>query len=214
MTSERGLFLVLEGPEGSGKTTQATRLEEWLVARGIPVLRVREPGGTAAGEEIRRLLLHSGQLPARAELLLMEAARAVLVEERIRPALAEAKVVLADRFALSSLAYQGVARGLGLDHVRLLNSIATGGLAPDLTIVLAVPASMGESRRSARGAADRIEKAGRDFHESVARAYEMLAIQESGVVRVDGTASPDEVHERIVGVLLERFPETFRAGEG
>ena len=94
-----GLFLVLEGPEGSGKTTQATKLEAWLVARGIPVLRVREPGGTPAGEEIRRLLLHSGHLPARAELLLMEAARAVLVEERIRPALAAGTLVLADRFA-------------------------------------------------------------------------------------------------------------------
>lgn len=214
MTSDRGLFLVLEGPEGSGKTTQATRLEEWLVARGFPVLRVREPGGTAAGEEIRRLLLHSGHLPARAELLLMEAARAVLVEERIRPALAEGKVVLADRFALSSLAYQGVARGLGLEDVRRLNSIATGALAPDLTIVLAVPAAVGESRRSARGAADRIESAGRDFHESVARAYEMLAREEPAVALVDGTASPDEVHTRIVGVLRERFPETFRAGEG
>ncbi len=209
-----GLFLVLEGPEGSGKTTQATRLEEWLAAGGVPVLRVREPGGTAAGEEIRRLLLHSGHLPARAELLLMEAARAVLVEERIRPALAEGKVVLADRFALSSLAYQGVARGLGLADVRTLNSIATGGLSPDLTLVLAVPPAVSEGRRSARGAADRIEQAGREFHERVAGAYEMLARQEAGIVLLDGTAPPDEVHERIVAILRERFPETFPAGVG
>ncbi len=210
----KGLFLVLEGPEGSGKTTQATRLEAYLVARGLPVLRVREPGGTAAGEEIRRLLLHSGQLPARAELLLMEAARAVLVEERVRPALAEGRIVLADRFSLSSLAYQGIARGLGLADVRALNSIATGGLVPDLTLVLAVPPAVSESRRSARGAADRIEQAGREFHEAVAGAYEMLAREEPGVVLLDGTAPPDEVHERIVAVLRERFPETFAASAG
>lgn len=209
-----GLFLVLEGPEGSGKTTQATKLEAWLVARGIPVLRVREPGGTPAGEEIRRLLLHSGHLPARAELLLMEAARAVLVEERIRPALAAGTLVLADRFALSSLAYQGMARGLGVADVATLNAFATGGLVPDLTIVVAVPAAVGESRRAARGAADRIEGAGREFHERVARAYEMLADGDAAVALVDGTAAPEHVHERIVAVLQDRFPETFPPGEG
>lgn len=210
----RGLFLVLEGPEGAGKTTQAARLEEWLVARGLRVLRVREPGGTEAGEEIRRVLLHSGHLPARAELLLMEAARAVLVEQRIRPALAEGQVVVADRFALSSLAYQGVARGLGLEPVRMLNDFATGGLVPDLTLVLVVPPEVGERRRAARGAADRIERAGRDFHERVAGAYEMLAREEVGVVLVDGTEPSDVVHGRITGLLRERFPETFAPGQG
>ncbi|HEX9106584.1 MAG TPA: dTMP kinase [Longimicrobiales bacterium] len=229
MTSARGLFLVLEGPEGSGKTTQAERLEAWLVARGLRVLRVREPGGTEAGEEIRQILLHRGHLPARAELLLMEAARAVLVEEKIRPALEEGVVVLADRFSLSSLAYQGIARGLGLEAVRQLNGFATGGVVPDLTIVLAVPASVGESRRARRGAADRIESAGREFHEKVAGAYEMLAdlgsgagdvaasgavAGESAVARVDGTASPDAVHREITRLLEQRFPETFARGTG
>ncbi len=214
MTPERGLFLVLEGPEGSGKTTQAARLGEWLTSRGLRVLRVREPGGTDAGEEIRRLLLHRGHLPARAELLLMEAARAVLVEERIRPALAEGTIVLADRFALSSLAYQGEARGLGLEAVRELNAFATGGLDPDLTIVLAVSPDVSESRRSARGAADRIERAGREFHDRVARAYEMLAREEPGVVLLDGSAPPHAVHEQVVRLLQERFPETFASGAG
>lgn len=214
MTRKSGLFLVLEGPEGSGKTTQAAMLEAWLEARGERVLRVREPGGTPAGEEIRRVLLHSGHLPARAELLLMEAARAVLVEERIRPALADGRIVLADRFALSSLAYQGVARALGIEDVRVLNHFATGGLDPDLTIVLAVPPEIGESRRSARGEPDRIERAGQEFHSTVARAYQLLAGQEPRVHVLDGTAAPDVVHAEVIALLRTQFAETFPSGQG
>ncbi len=214
MTPDTGLFLVLEGPEGSGKTTQAGRLEDWLVARGLSVLRVREPGGTEAGEEIRRVLLHSGDLTPRAELLLMESARAVLVEERIRPALARGQVVLADRFALSSMAYQGIGRGLGLDEVRALNAFATAGLEPDLTIVLLVPPAVGERRRTARGAPDRIERAGDDFHRRVAEAYELLARQEPGVALLDGRDPPAAVHAAILRLLHERFAETFPPGKG
>jgi len=214
VTQGSGLFLVVEGPEGSGKTTQAAMLEAWLAARGERVLRVREPGGTPAGEEIRKLLLHGGHLPARAELLLMEAARAVLVEERIRPALADGRIVLADRFSLSSLAYQGVARALGLDDVRVLNHFATGGLDPDLTIVLAVPPELGASRREGRGAPDRIERAGLDFHATVARAYQLLAAQEPRVALLDGTGRPEAVHEQVVALLTSHFPETFRSGQG
>lgn len=146
-----GLFIVLEGVEGSGKTTQARLLGERLARAGIDHLVTREPGGTATGEEIRRLLLHGGEVPARAELLLMLAARAVFVEEVVRPALARGAVVVADRYELSTLAYQGYGRGLPLDEVRRMNAFATGGLTADLTLVLDVPPEVGAARRAREG---------------------------------------------------------------
>lgn len=211
----RGLFLALEGVEGSGKTTQAGLLCGWLEAGGHPVLRVREPGGTAAGEEIRRVLLESAAVPPRAELLLMLAARAALVEERIRPALASGTVVVADRYDLSTLAYQAYGRGLPLEEVRRMNAFATGGVRPALTIVLDVPLALGEARRRAAGRGDdRIEQAGRAFHARVAEAYRLLAGAEEHVVRVDGQGGEQEVQEALRRLLREHFPETFAVREG
>jgi len=205
-----GLFVVLEGVEGSGKSTQAALLAEWLAAAGVPQLLTREPGGTTAGESIRRVLLHGDELGARAELLLILAARAVLVEEVIRPALAEGRVVVADRFDLSTLAYQGYGRGLPLDEVRRLNLFATGGLRPDLTLVLDVAWETGVARREREGrVSDRIERAGTEFHARVAEAYRLLAREEAGVERVDGEGSVAEVSERIRRVLRSRFAETI-----
>ena len=210
---ERGIFLVFEGVEGSGKSTQASLLGEWLAARGVPHVLTREPGGTEAGEEIRRILLHGGEVGARAELLLMLAARSIFVEEVVEPALRAGKDGVADRYELSTLAYQGYARGLPLEEVRRMNAFATGGLKPALTIVLDVPFDVGVRRRSRRNA-DRIERAGREFHERVAEAYRLLPERESGVIRLDGTGSPDQVHEAGVACLGSRFPETFRRTEG
>ena len=210
-----GLFIVLEGVEGSGKTTQARLLGERLAAAGIDHLVTREPGGTATGEEIRRLLLHGGEVPARAELLLMLAARAVFVEEVVRPALARGAVVVADRYELSTLAYQGYGRGLPLDEVRRMNAFATGGLTADLTLVLDVPPEVGAARRAREGRnADRIEQAGEEFHARVAGAYRLLAETEPGVVRIDGSGSAEAVHAEIVDLLRSRFPETLKFGGG
>jgi dTMP kinase len=210
------MFLVLEGIEGSGKSTQARMLAGWLEARGTAVTLAREPGGTRIGEEIRRVLLHGGgDLPARTELLLLLAARSAFVEQVVRPALARGDVVIADRYELSSFAYQGYGRGLPLDEVRVANNFATGGLVPDLTIVLDVPLAEGVARRVAAGrSADRIERAGESFHRQVAGAYRRLAAEERGVVLVSGAGAPEAVQRAVLELLAVRFPETFAGAAG
>ena len=207
--SRSGLFIVLEGAEGSGKSTQVRLLAEWLQARGVPHLATREPGGTAIGEEIRQILLHGSDIPAATELLLFNAARAVFVAEIVRPALEAGKVVLTDRFWLSSMAYQGYGRGLPLDQVQAICEFAAGGVEPDLTIVLDVPTELGDERRAHRSGPDRIESLGTDFHAAVAEAYRLLPVTLPGIERIPGSGSVAEVHDRIRALLADRFPETF-----
>lgn len=209
------MFLVFEGIEGSGKSTQARALAEWLGERGIPAHLCREPGGTEIGEAIRALVLEGGDIPARTELLLMLAARATFVEEVVGPRLEAGEVVIADRYELSTLAYQGYGRGLPLEDVRRLNAFATRGLAPDLTIIIDLPLEVGEARRAAAGKrSDRIESAGEAFHRRVAEAYRLLAESEPGVEAVDGSGTPAEVQARILDLLRRRFPETFARASG
>lgn len=214
MGGRRGVFLVFEGVEGAGKSTQVELLVEWLSAHDVAHEPVREPGGTPLGEEVRRLLLEADEVPARAELLLMLAARAALVEQRIAPALTAGKVVIADRFELSTLAYQGSGRELGVDVVAGLNRIATSDLRPDLTVYLDVPVSVGRARRAAWEEGDRIERAGRAFHERVAGAYALLADGHTDIERVDATAPAASVHEAVLRLLRTRFPETFARATG
>lgn len=210
------MFIVLEGVEGSGKSTQARLLGEWLAVRSLPHVVTREPGGTQVGEQIRNALLHGGDdVPARTELLLMLAARAAFVDGVVRPALERGEIVVADRYELSSFAYQGYGRGLPLEEVRRANAFATGGLAPDLTVVLEVPPEAGAARRQAAGhAADRIERAGAAFHQRVARAYRLLSESERNIQVVAGAADVDAVHRSITRILEERFPETFPPAAG
>lgn len=211
----RGLFIVLEGVEGSGKTTQARWLGQWMKEHGIEAYTCREPGGTELGESIRELVLGGLDVPPRSELLLLLAARAVFVDEVVRPRLEAGEVVIADRFELSTFAYQGYGRGLPLDEIRRLNHFATGGLRPDLVLVLDVAPEIGVARREAEGrSSDRIESAGREFHRRVGEAYRLLAQVETGVESIDGTATPESVHSAILDRLSTRFPETFARALG
>jgi len=210
-----GILIVLEGIEGSGKTTQFALLRDWLSGLGVDVVAAREPGGTPVGEAARAALLHSGEVPARAELMLMLAARAALMEQIVEPALRRGAIVLLDRYELSSFAYQGYGREIPLEQVRAANAVATAGRRPDLTIVLDVDAEAGEARRRAAGKShDRIEAAGAAFHERVERGYRELARNEQGVVVIDGTGTIDEVQARLRDELRRRFPETIGSAKG
>jgi dTMP kinase len=192
------VFVTFEGLDGSGKTTQAQLLAGSLRAAGQELVATREPGGTPLGEEVRRLLLGGLEMTARAEAALFAAARAELVERVIRPALTAGKIVLSDRYIDSSLAYQGVARGLGIDEVYELNRVATGGLLPDVAFVLQLDPDVAAAR--AGDTPDRIEREGSDFRRRVHDGYEAVAERfPDRVVLLDGARSPDELHEEILG---------------
>jgi dTMP kinase len=186
------VFVSFEGVDGSGKTTQAATLAATLRAEGRQVVTTREPGGTQLGERVRALLLDAGRVAPWAEAALFAAARAQLVAEIVRPALDRAADVVCDRFVDSSLAYQGIARGLGLEAVLELNRLATGGLLPDRTFLLLLPVE--EALRRAGGRPDRIEREGVDLLERVDLAYRELATRYRGrIVAVDATLPEDEV---------------------
>jgi len=207
-----GRFIVLEGGDGVGKTTQAALLSAWMTARDIPHLVAREPGGTEVGEAIREIVLgrRDLEMPAESELLLILAARAAFVHDVVRPALAEGKIVLADRFALSTLAYQGYGRGLALDDVRAGLAIATRGLTPHLTILLTLPRQVIEERTLRSGAEpDRIEQEGFDFLARVRAGYLEMAETEPGVTVVDARGAPEDVHARLRRLLETRFADPF-----
>ncbi|HET7457903.1 MAG TPA: dTMP kinase [Gemmatimonadaceae bacterium] len=215
-----GKVVVFEGGEGVGKTTQIGRLSKSMFAREIPHLLAREPGGTPLGGEIRHILLDPARedMVPRAEALLFMASRAQLVESQIRPAVAQGDFVLLDRFFLSTYAYQVAGRGLPEDEIRAANRFATGGLVPDLTLLLELPDSEGIARAEGRnGELDRIERSSDGFHDRVAAAFSRFsdpdvqrAYPECGpIVRVDARGAEAEVASRILETLASKWPETF-----
>jgi dTMP kinase len=202
----RGRFIALEGGEGSGKSTQARLLAEALQARGLAVELTREPGGTPGAEAIRALLLDPpGEgWGAEAEALLFAAARADHVARRIRPALEQGRWVVCDRFVDSSRAYQGAAGGLGDETVCALHEIGSGGLRPDLTLLIAIDPALAARRIAARDgdAADAIGGRGEDYHRAVAGAFAAIAAdQPAGFAIIDGSGTPAEVHARVIAAL-------------
>jgi dTMP kinase len=208
----RGLFITLEGVEGSGKSSQIRHLAEVLTQAGYRVLQTREPGGTATAEAIRQILLtastHEPVTP-QAEALLILAARCQHVTHLIMPALRSGTLVLCDRFSDSTFAYQGFARGLDLQWLRAANEVATGGLTPDLTIVLDLPISVGLTRRRAdRGQQNRLDREAERFHRKVRRGFLTLAAEEPGRITIVNANRPahkvrDELTEIVVGWITQ-----------
>ena len=211
---KRGFFLSFEGIEGCGKTSQLHRLARRLRAFGYQVVETREPGGAPISEQIRTILLDPKNrgMEARCELLLYLASRAQHVAETIRPALEKGAVVLCDRFADATTAYQGYGRGLGPAVVARLNRFATAGLVPDLAILLDVPVAVGLARKRRAGGLDRLDREQASFHEAVRRGYLRIARQNPRRVRVvDGTASEDVVARAIDRIVQPRL-RARRAG--
>lgn len=200
----KGKFITVEGTEGVGKTTNIQRITEWLGGRGIDYISTREPGGTALGEKIRDLLLdkdNSG-MAASAELLLMFAARAQHLEEKIIPALAAGTWVLCDRFTDATYAYQGFGRGLNLEHVERLEALVQGDLHPDFTLILDIDPELGMSRVRARGELDRFESEALEFFDRVRTGYrERANVNPSRYCLVDASAPLTVVQEHIVEAL-------------
>lgn len=205
---QRGAFITLEGGEGAGKSTQLAAVRQWVQDAGHAVLVTREPGGTELGERIRQVLLDArGTMTPETETLLMFAARAEHVARVIRPALAQGKWVVCDRFTDATYAYQGGGRGLASARIALLEDWVQGDLRPDLTLVLDVPVDVGLSRVGQRGALDRFEQESHQFFDRVRNAYHAAAKREPERVRlIDAAATQAEVSSHIRGILDERFP--------
>jgi dTMP kinase len=204
----KGYFISLEGGEGAGKSTQNKRIIDWLAGQGFEVVETREPGGTIVSEQIRQVLLdtRNAGLGATAELLLMFAARSQLVQEVILPALADGKVIVCDRFADASYAYQGGGRGLGAETVEAVEKLVLKDLRPDLTLLFDIPVEQGMQRVAGRGEADRFEVESIRFFERVRAAYLERATANPQRFRIiDASLDEDRVWLQVKNILQEKL---------
>lgn len=194
----KGAFIAFEGPDGSGKSTMVRMISNYFKDNNIDFIQTREPGGTRIGEDIRRILLdnrNKGMIPE-TEALLYAASRGQHSREKILPAIEEGKVVLCDRFLLSSLAYQGVGRGLGIEEVMMINDFAIKGIRPDLTLFFHVDPTTTLIRKTNKKGGDRLEREGDSFHKIVYEGYmELIKTYSDNVIIVDATKSKEEVFE-------------------
>ncbi len=212
----RGPFITLEGVEGSGKSTQIQHLADALSQAGYRVLQTREPGGTATAEAIRHILLTAASqepIAPHTEALLILAARSQHVTQLIMPALRQGAVVLCDRFSDSTFAYQGFARGLDLQWLRTANEVTTGGLTPDLTVVLDLPVSVGLARRQAdRGEQNRLDRETERFHRKVRRGFLALAAEEPGRIMIVNANRPEQaVRDELTEIVLRWIARPSRS---
>lgn len=207
---KKGIFITLEGPEGCGKSTQSKLLREYLIKRGYACVHTREPGGTAVGDHIRHILLHSKDINISdlTELFLFEANRSQIAEEVIRPSLAKKRVVICDRFSDATIAYQGYGGRMPLETIKALDAIATAGLKPDLTILLDIGTKLGLARASAKGT-DRMEDKDVAYHKRVRRGYMKLARREPRRIKVirvtDGIDKIQKVVRREAEGVIQKY---------
>ena len=203
-----GIFITMEGPDGSGKTTQIELLKKYLESKGYDIIIAREPGGTAIGEEIRKVILNPEhkEMSHMTELLLYAAARAQLVSQVIEPALLDGKAVICDRFVESSAVYQGIGRGLGVDTGYDINNYALGNVKPMLTIFMDLDAEQGIKRKKKQAELDRMEQEDLSFHKRVVDGYRKLAtLYPERIVPIDGMLPIDVIHSKIVDEIEKRF---------
>lgn len=203
------MFITFEGPDGSGKTTQIRRLIPVLQEKGFDIVHTREPGGTDIGDQIRSIIMNmkNKSMHPRAEILLFCASRAQLVEELVRPSLSEGKLVLCDRYADSTMAYQGYGHGLDRDVLSQLLHFATGGLKPDLTLLFDISAEAGLRRRLTNHEEwNRMDDYALQFHERVRSGYlAMAAAEPERWAVIDADRTPDEIHREVVSVIIEKL---------
>lgn len=209
----KGLFITLEGPDGSGKSTIIKLIGDYLQEKNIDFIMTREPGGTPLGEEIRHMVLDNTntEMGPETEALLYAASRAQHVHEKIMPALEEGKLVLCDRFVLSSLAYQGVGRNLGIESVKKINDFALGGLYPDLILFFHIDPEITLKRKTKGSSGDRLELEGTEFHNRVYNGYmELLKLYPDKIKIIDASQSKEEV----LISSIEKIEELIRLKEG
>ena len=200
------MFITFEGPDGSGKSTIIQKVYDYLIENNYDVIKTREPGGSPIAEKIRNLILdtENTEMGYRTEALLYAASRAQHVEETILPALNENKIVLCDRFLISSLAYQGVGRDLGIENVRKINEFAINGVFPDFVLFFDVDPITTLKRKSSLDTADRLEKEGNNFHERVYNGYKEILNSEKNIEIIDATQSVEDVFIQCIKVLKRR----------